>query len=147
MAEYRAPLLAVISPGFIFSVRAGFAAHPQRPSSDRHCRDQFYRGHAPRPIPPAFALAVLAAEPVRGDMVVCVPENGLISPNVPLDLLRPGALSTRTPHGIKIRQILLSFQSPNRTFPFRSPVDSTREIRLFGRRIDGSAYPKANNFG
>ncbi|MGY3610693.1 MULTISPECIES: Qat anti-phage system QueC-like protein QatC [unclassified Bradyrhizobium] len=45
-----------------------------------------------------FALAVLAADAVGGDMVVCVPENGLISLNVPLDPLRLGALSTRTTH-------------------------------------------------
>lgn len=45
-----------------------------------------------------FALAALAADAVGGDMVVCVPENGLISLNVPLDPLRLGALSTRTTH-------------------------------------------------
>jgi 7-cyano-7-deazaguanine synthase in queuosine biosynthesis len=45
-----------------------------------------------------FALAVLAADAIGGDMVVCVPENGLISLNVPLDPLRLGALSTRTTH-------------------------------------------------
>lgn len=45
-----------------------------------------------------FALAVLAADAIGGDMVVRVPENGLISLNVPLDTLRLGALSTRTTH-------------------------------------------------
>ncbi len=45
-----------------------------------------------------FALAVMAADAVGGDMVVHVPENGLISLNVPLDPLRLGALSTRTTH-------------------------------------------------
>lgn len=45
-----------------------------------------------------FALAVMAADAVGGDMVVQVPENGLISLNVPLDPLRLGALSTRTTH-------------------------------------------------
>jgi 7-cyano-7-deazaguanine synthase in queuosine biosynthesis len=45
-----------------------------------------------------FALAVLAADAIGGDMVVRVPENGLISLNVPLDPLRLGALSTRTTH-------------------------------------------------
>ena len=45
-----------------------------------------------------FALAAMAADAIRGDMVVHVPENGLISLNVPLDPLRLGALSTRTTH-------------------------------------------------
>lgn len=45
-----------------------------------------------------FALAAMAADAVGGDRVVHVPENGLISLNVPLDPLRLGALSTRTTH-------------------------------------------------
>jgi hypothetical protein len=45
-----------------------------------------------------FALAALAANAIGGDVVIHVPENGLISLNVPLDPLRLGALSTRTTH-------------------------------------------------
>lgn len=45
-----------------------------------------------------FALATIAADAAGGDLVVYVPENGLISLNVPLDPLRLGALSTRTTH-------------------------------------------------
>jgi len=45
-----------------------------------------------------FALAVMAADALGGNMVLHVPENGLISLNVPLDPLRLGALSTRTTH-------------------------------------------------
>jgi hypothetical protein len=45
-----------------------------------------------------FALAALAADAVGGNMTIHVPENGLISLNVPLDPLRIGALSTRTTH-------------------------------------------------
>ena len=45
-----------------------------------------------------FALAALAASAVGGDVTIHVPENGLISLNVPLDPLRIGALSTRTTH-------------------------------------------------
>lgn len=45
-----------------------------------------------------FALAAMSADAVGGDIVVHVPENGLISLNVPLDPLRLGALSTRTTH-------------------------------------------------
>lgn len=45
-----------------------------------------------------FALATLAASAIGGAVVVHVPENGLISLNVPLDPLRMGALSTKTTH-------------------------------------------------
>ncbi|MFS0755864.1 MULTISPECIES: Qat anti-phage system QueC-like protein QatC [Noviherbaspirillum] len=45
-----------------------------------------------------FALAALAADAVGDDVTIHVPENGLISLNVPLDPLRLGALSTRTTH-------------------------------------------------
>ncbi|MGY4494870.1 Qat anti-phage system QueC-like protein QatC [Pseudomonas sp. TE3610] len=45
-----------------------------------------------------FALAALAADATGTEMVIHVPENGLISLNVPLDPLRLGALSTRTTH-------------------------------------------------
>lgn len=45
-----------------------------------------------------FSLASMAADAVGGSMVINVPENGLISLNVPLDPLRVGALSTRTTH-------------------------------------------------
>lgn len=45
-----------------------------------------------------FALAALAASSIGETTTVYVPENGLISLNVPLDPLRVGALSTRTTH-------------------------------------------------
>ncbi|CAI2435892.1 Uncharacterised protein [Serratia proteamaculans] len=45
-----------------------------------------------------FSLAAMAADAVGGAIVINVPENGLISLNVPLDPLRVGALSTRTTH-------------------------------------------------
>lgn len=45
-----------------------------------------------------FAMAALAASGLRRKTVIYVPENGLISLNVPLDPLRYGALSTRTTH-------------------------------------------------
>lgn len=45
-----------------------------------------------------FSLAAMAADAVGGETVINVPENGLISLNVPLDPLRVGALSTRTTH-------------------------------------------------
>lgn len=45
-----------------------------------------------------FALAVLSADAIGGEITIHVPENGLISLNVPLDPLRLGSLSTRTTH-------------------------------------------------
>lgn len=45
-----------------------------------------------------FALAALAASGLSGRPTIHVPENGLISLNVPLDPLRIGAWSTRTTH-------------------------------------------------
>ena len=45
-----------------------------------------------------FALAALAADSIDGIAPLYVPENGLISLNVPLDPLRLGAWSTRTTH-------------------------------------------------
>ena len=45
-----------------------------------------------------FALATLAADALDGTTTIYVPENGLISLNVPLDPLRLGAWSTRTTH-------------------------------------------------
>ena len=45
-----------------------------------------------------FALAALAADAIDGKTPIYVPENGLISLNVPLDPLRLGAWSTRTTH-------------------------------------------------
>ncbi|MDC9622752.1 hypothetical protein PSI22_14180 [Xenorhabdus sp. XENO-7] len=45
-----------------------------------------------------FSLAAMAADAAGGPMVINVPENGLISLNVPLDPLRVGSLSTRTTH-------------------------------------------------
>lgn len=45
-----------------------------------------------------FALAAMVADALTEEVVIHVPENGLISLNVPLDPLRLGALSTRTTH-------------------------------------------------
>jgi 7-cyano-7-deazaguanine synthase in queuosine biosynthesis len=45
-----------------------------------------------------FALAALAASGLEKNPIIYVPENGLISLNVPLDRLRVGAWSTRTTH-------------------------------------------------
>ena len=70
-----------------------------------------------------FALATVAASGLDGTPTIYVPENGLISLNVPLDPLRIGAWSTRTTHPFYMAcwQALLdqlgiaaSFQNPYR---------------------------------
>lgn len=45
-----------------------------------------------------FSLAAYVADGNEGETSILLPENGLISLNVPLDSLRLGALSTRTAH-------------------------------------------------
>lgn len=45
-----------------------------------------------------FSLAALAASGLNPGTTIFVPENGLISLNIPLDPLRLGSLSTRTTH-------------------------------------------------
>lgn len=45
-----------------------------------------------------FSLAAMSADALGREIIIHVPENGLISLNVPLDPLRVGALSTRTTH-------------------------------------------------
>lgn len=45
-----------------------------------------------------FSLAALAASDLKSPSTIYLPENGLISLNVPLDPLRLGSLSTRTTH-------------------------------------------------
>ena len=70
-----------------------------------------------------FALATLAASGLHEEPTIFVPENGLISLNIPLDPLRVGAWSTRTTHpfymtrwGELVRQIGIraSFENPYR---------------------------------
>ncbi len=45
-----------------------------------------------------FALGIFSGTGLGAEFNLCVPENGLIALNVPLDPLRLGALSTRTTH-------------------------------------------------
>lgn len=52
-----------------------------------------------------FALAAMAGDAIGGAITIHVPENGLISLNVPLDPLRLGALSTRTTHPFYMRSV------------------------------------------
>ena len=70
-----------------------------------------------------FALAAVAASGLNGTPTIYVPENGLISLNVPLDPLRVGAWSTRTTHPFYMARwqallgqlgIAASFENPYR---------------------------------
>ncbi len=70
-----------------------------------------------------FALAALAASGFDRDKTVYVPENGLISLNVPLDPLRIGAWSTRTTHPfymarwadlLRLLDMAITWQNPYR---------------------------------
>ena len=70
-----------------------------------------------------FALATLAASGLDGTPTIYIPENGLISLNVPLDPLRVGAWSTRTTHPFYMARwqtllgqlgIAASFENPYR---------------------------------
>jgi 7-cyano-7-deazaguanine synthase in queuosine biosynthesis len=45
-----------------------------------------------------FSMAAVAASALGNETIIYVPENGLISLNVPIDHLRLGSLSTRTTH-------------------------------------------------
>jgi hypothetical protein len=79
------------------------------PMDPRHVRarvgfpDDLVRGSGPEKTTRGrsfifFALAALAASGLNRTPTIYVPENGLISLNVPLDPLRVGAWSTRTTH-------------------------------------------------
>lgn len=85
-----------------------------------------------------FALAALAADAVGGDMTIHVPENGLISLNVPLDPLRLGALSTRTTHPFYMARVneLLS------RLGLRSRLHNRYGLMTKGQMVLGCAEPE-----
>lgn len=64
-----------------------------------------------------FAVGVFAGTGFGGDFTLRVPENGLISLNVPLDPLRLSSLSTRTTHPFYVarwKELLAALQIPAR---------------------------------
>lgn len=93
-----------------------------------------------------FAIAVLAASGTgRADQRICVPENGLMSLNVPLDRLRLGALSTRTTHPFYMANyngLLAALRIPAQVFnpyQFKSKGQMVEECRnqpLLARGIE-----------
>lgn len=64
-----------------------------------------------------FALGVFAGTGLRSNFIMNAPENGFIALNVPLDVLRLGALSTRTTHPFYIarwNELLRTLNIPGR---------------------------------
>ena len=64
-----------------------------------------------------FALAAFAGSGLVHEFIIRVPENGLISLNVPLDPLRLGSLSTRTTHPFYLKlwnELLVGLDVPGR---------------------------------
>jgi hypothetical protein len=68
-----------------------------------------------------FALGTLAASGIPGKTILHVPENGLISLNVPLDSLRLGALSTRTTHPFFMARFNELLQRLNLSVELKNP--------------------------
>ena len=74
-----------------------------------------------------FALGCFAGSGLDGPSVLKVPENGLIAVNVPLDLLRLGALSTRTTHPYYIARWNDALQSLGLNIQIENPYwDKTK---------------------
>lgn len=81
-----------------------------------------------------FSLAAVVASGLAGKPIY-VPENGLISLNVPLDHLRLGSLSTRTTHPFLIARINEIFECLDidsrlvNTYQFKTKGEMVRECR------------------
>jgi len=82
-----------------------------------------------------FALAALAASAFKGKTVIHVPENGLISLNVPLDRLRLGSLSTRTTHPF----YMVRFNEVLAGLGLNCRLENRYRFKTKGQMIDGCA--------
>ncbi len=81
-----------------------------------------------------FSLAALAASSIGGTSVMIhVPENGLISLNVPLDTLRVGALSTRTTHPFYMAR----FNELLRNLGIAAELHNPYRFQTKGQMVDG----------
>src|SRR5260370_10084321 len=132
----------------------------------RHARarvgfpDDLVRGSAPEKTQRGrsflfLALAALAASGLDGHPTIYVPENGLISLNVPLDPLRVGAWITRTTHPFYMARwqelldalgIAASVENPYRFKTKGEMLGASAEQGLLRRCVRGtiscSAIPK-----
>ena len=105
-----------------------------------------------------FALAILGASAIGDSRIAYVPENGLISLNVPLDPMRLGALSTRTTHPYymaRMNQLLgnlgisVSLQNPYRLQTKGEMVASCADfpfLRSSAKRTMSCADPRKGRF-
>ena len=91
-----------------------------------------------------FALATLAASGLEGTPTIYIPENGVISLNVPLDPLRVGAWSTRTTHPYYMARwqallgqlgIAASFENPYRFSTKGEMLSDCANAPLVGRYV------------
>jgi hypothetical protein len=94
-----------------------------------------------------FAMAALAASGLDGTPTIYVPENGLISLNVPLDPLRIGAWSTRTTHPFYMArwqelltalEIQASIQNPYRFMTKGEMLSGCGNKALLKRHLEGT---------
>ena len=91
-----------------------------------------------------FALAVLVADAIEGTTPIYVPENGLISLNVPLDPLRLGTWSTRTTHPFYMARWQELLDNLNITAQLLNPY----RFKTKGQMLSECANPNfiANNY-
>jgi hypothetical protein len=104
-----------------------------------------------------FAIAVLAASGLSEQpAIIYVPENGLISLNIPLDPLRLGALSTRTTHPyfmeqfeVMLRQLGIhaSLENPYRHQTKGAMVRGCRNQTLLARNLTETMSCSSPNKG
>lgn len=84
-----------------------------------------------------ISLGVLAATGLSSPFSLCVPENGLIALNVPLDMLRLGSLSTRTTHPF----FLACWNEVLRILGMQGRVDNQYWDKTKGEAVAGCRNP------
>lgn len=82
-----------------------------------------------------FSLAAMAASALDRETPIHVPENGLISLNVPLDPLRLGAWSTRTTHPFYMAR----WQELINSLGIMAPLENRYRFRTKGEMLAGCA--------
>lgn len=91
-----------------------------------------------------FAMATLAASGLQRETIIYVPENGLISLNVPLDPLRIGAWSTRTTHPFYMARwsdltrhlgLEVTWQNPYRFCTKGEMLENCKNMELLQRHV------------
>ncbi|HBG62165.1 MAG: hypothetical protein A2Y03_00565 [Omnitrophica WOR_2 bacterium GWF2_38_59] len=105
-----------------------------------------------------LALGILAASSLKGNRRLIIPENGLISLNVPLSPLRLGALSTRTTHPyyiLRFQQLIdalklnISLENPYRFLTkgeMLASCTNQNNLKTFISETMSCAHPAAGRF-